>query len=81
MEYLSEEQRAFYARNGYLVLEGHLPGDMVERAHAEIARLSRHAATITESADRIDLENTHTLDAPRIRRIKRPDLQMIFLPP
>lgn len=78
MEYLSEPQREFYERNGYLVLEGHLPGDIVEQAHAEIARLSGHAATITESDDRIDLESTHTLAEPRIRRIKRPDLQSEF---
>ncbi len=78
MEFLSEQQRAFFERNGYLVLEGHLSGDIVDQAHAEIARLSGHAATITESDDRIDLESTHTLDEPRIRRIKRPDLQSDF---
>ena len=78
VEYLSEQQRDFYQRNGYLVLEGHLPRDVVERAHAEIERLSRHAETLTESDDRIDLENSHRPEDPRIRRIKRPDLQSDF---
>ena len=78
MEFLNETQRAFYADNGYLVLEGHLPVDIIKQAHAEIAHLSEHAKTIRESDDLIDIEDSHTPDEPRIRRIKRPDLQSPF---
>ena len=35
-------------------------------------------ATISESDDLIDVEDSHTKDDPRIRRIKRPDLQSDF---
>lgn len=78
METLTNEQRSFYEDNGYLVLEAQLPGEIVDQAHAEIARLSEHARTITVSDDLIDLENSHTPEDPRIRRIKRPDLQSDF---
>jgi len=78
MEFLSRDQIAFYRENGYLALPAHLPGDIVEKANREIDRLSRHAAGITGSDDLIDLEDTHTPETPRIRRIKRPDLQSTF---
>lgn len=75
---LSEEQHSFYRTNGYLVLENRLSPEQLASAHAEIGRLSAHAATITESDDLIDLEDSHTVSDPRIRRIKRPDLQSSF---
>ncbi len=78
MAYLNAEQRRSYDEDGYLVLEGHLPAETVARARAEIARLSEHAATIDVSDDLIDLEDHHTRSDPRIRRIKRPDLQSAF---
>lgn len=78
MEILTTKQIGFYRENGYLALPAHLPADVVEEAKCEIDRLSQHAAEITESDDLIDLEDTHTLDEPRIRRIKRPDLQSEF---
>ncbi len=78
MEILTENQTSFYRDNGYLVLEAHLPRSVIDQAQAEIARLSEPAKTLDESDDRIDLEDSHTRDAPRIRRIKRPDLQSEF---
>jgi len=78
VEYLSAEQRRSYEDNGYLVLEGHLPAETVARGRAEIARLSEYARTIDASDERIDLEDHHTRGEPRIRRIKRPDLQSAF---
>jgi ectoine hydroxylase len=78
MEYLDEEQRCFYDDNGYLVLKAHLPQTVIAQAHAEIARLSNHASTISASDDLIDIEESHSKETPRIRRIKRPDLQSEF---
>ncbi|MDJ0937816.1 MAG: phytanoyl-CoA dioxygenase family protein [Kiloniellales bacterium] len=78
MEYLSAAQREAYRENGYLVLEGHLPPETVARGRDEIARLSEHARRIDASDERIDLEDHHTRSQPRIRRIKRPDLQSDF---
>lgn len=78
MKHFSAEQKQFYLENGYLVLEGHLPAELVTRARFEIARLSEHAKTIDASDDLIDLEDSHTRSEPRIRRIKRPDLRSAF---
>lgn len=78
METLTQAQKQFYADNGYLVLPAHLSDEIIAQAHAEIARLSSHAATLDESDDLIDVEDSHARDDPRIRRIKRPDLQSEF---
>ena len=78
MTYLSAAQKRSYHENGYLVLEGHLPAELVTRGRVEIARLSEHAKTIDASDDLIDLEDSHTRNEPRIRRIKRPDLQSAY---
>lgn len=78
MEILSDHQVGFYRRNGYLALPAHLTADIVEEANREIERLSVHATEIGESDDLIDLEDSHAPDDPRIRRIKRPDLQSEF---
>ncbi|MEM9846154.1 MAG: phytanoyl-CoA dioxygenase family protein, partial [Pseudomonadota bacterium] len=78
MEILSEEQREFYVENGYLILPAHLSAQTLANSRAEIERLSEHARTLDASDDLIDLEDSHTRDEPRIRRIKRPDLQSDF---
>ena len=74
-EVLSEDQMAFYESEGYLVLENRLDDTMVEAIRDEIARLSAPAAAMTESDDRIDLEDSHTPGDPRVRRIKLPHKQ------
>ena len=74
-EILSEDQAAFYDEKGYLVLENHLGESMVDAIRAEIARLESQAAGMTQSNDRIDLEDSHTPDNPRVRRIKLPHMQ------
>lgn len=78
MEFLSQEQVQFYKDQGYLTLEGHLPSSVIEQAQDEIKHLCEHARTISQSDDLIDLEDSHTPENPRIRRIKRPDLQSSF---
>lgn len=74
-EVLSADQAGFYDENGYLVLENHLTGEMIEAVRAEIVRLEQLAVGMTESDDRIDLEDSHRPDDPRIRRIKLPHTQ------
>ena len=74
-EVLSKAQAAFYEENGYIVLENHLGTGVVESIRAEIARLEAQAAGMTESDDMIDLEDSHTPDNPRVRRIKLPHRQ------
>lgn len=77
-ECLTEDQIAFYRENGYLVLPAHLSAQIIAEAKAEIERLSVHAGEIDRSDHLIDVEDSHRRDDPRIRRIKRPDLQSAF---
>ena len=72
MEALNAEQKAFYEANGYLMLESRVPLPVIEEIRAEIARFEAEAAGMTEPNDRLDLEDTHRPEAPRVRRIKLP---------
>lgn len=72
MEVLTQAQRAGYDRDGYLVLEGRLSGAQLAALHAEIDRYTARARGLTEGTDDLDLEDSHTPDAPRVRRIKLP---------
>lgn len=71
-EVLSPEQIDRYRTDGYLVLKRRIPLPIIESIHAEIARFEDEARGLTASNDRLDLEDSHTKDAPRIRRIKLP---------
>ena len=71
-ETLTDAQIAFYRDNGYLVLENRVPEDIIAAIHAEIARFEEEAKGLTASNDRLDLEDSHRPDAPRLRRIKLP---------
>ncbi len=72
MECLSPAQKASYQANGYLLLENHVPPVWLNQIRAEIARFEDEAATMTASNDRLDLEDSHTQQEPRLRRIKLP---------
>ncbi len=74
-ETLSAADVGFYRENGYLILENRVPMDIVEAIRAEIARFEDMARGMTASDGRIDLEDSHSPDAPRIRRVKLPHTQ------
>ena len=71
-EVLTAAQAAFYEENGYLLLENRVPMDIIEAIRAEVGRFHEEARGMTESNDRLDLEDSHSPDNPRIRRIKLP---------
>ncbi|MEQ8355203.1 MAG: phytanoyl-CoA dioxygenase family protein [Kiloniellaceae bacterium] len=71
-EVLSEAQVRFYGDNGYLLLKERIPADFMARLRDEIARLVEEARGLTASNERIDLEDSHSPEAPRVRRIKLP---------
>lgn len=71
-EVLTEEQISSYHENGYLVLERHLPEEVLEGIRAEILRFEEEARGMTTSNDRLDLEDSHSPENPRLRRIKLP---------
>lgn len=73
-EVLSPEQIAQYDEDGYIIVENQIPPEWIAKIRAEITRFETEAATLERSNDRLDLEDTHTRDAPRLRRIKLPHM-------
>ncbi len=71
-EALTAAQKEFYDENGYLVIENRIPPATLDAIRVEIARFEDEAREMTESNSRIDLEDSHTPEAPRLRRIKLP---------
>lgn len=72
LEVLTIDQKGFYQENGYLVLEKQIPAQIIDDIRAEIAKYVETARSLTESSAEVDLEDTHTPDNPRVRRIKLP---------
>lgn len=72
MEVLTESQLRFYRDNGYLMLESQIPKVEIDRCIVEIEKFRAEASHLNASNDRLDLEDTHTPDNPRVRRIKLP---------
>ena len=74
-EVLSPDQIAFYQANGYLLLENRVPEPVMNGVRAEIERFRAMARGMTASDEKIDLEDSHSPDDPRIRRVKLPHTQ------
>ncbi|WP_298293136.1 phytanoyl-CoA dioxygenase family protein [uncultured Litoreibacter sp.] len=72
LETLTRDQKAFYEENGYLVLENRIPEVTLRDIRDEIAKYQEQARGMTAPNAEIDLEDSHTRDDPRIRRIKLP---------
>ncbi|MDE2791696.1 MAG: phytanoyl-CoA dioxygenase family protein [Paracoccaceae bacterium] len=69
---LRREQINHYNHNGYLVLECRIPDTVIRAIRDEIARFEDEARGLTASNDRLDLEDSHKPESPRVRRIKLP---------
>ena len=73
-ETLNHAQLTFYQDNGFLVLENKISNVWLKKIRLEISRFEEEAALLEKSNDRLDLEDSHTKGAPRLRRIKLPHL-------
>ncbi|MEP2030208.1 MAG: phytanoyl-CoA dioxygenase family protein [Paracoccaceae bacterium] len=73
-ECLTSAQITDYSEDGYLLLENQIPETWLSRLRSEIARFEVEARALTVSNDRLDLEDSHTRDNPRLRRIKLPHM-------
>ncbi len=71
-EVLSQSQIDDYNRDGFIVLENRIPDDIMDGVRAQIEVFVEEARGMTAPNDRIDLEDTHTPESPRVRRIKLP---------
>ncbi len=74
-EVLTQSQIDPYHDQGFLLLENHVPTDIMDAIRAEIDRFRDMARGMTASDDKIDLEDSHTPTDPRIRRVKLPHTQ------
>lgn len=69
---IDEQQVSFYREQGYLVVENVLSGTELDALREERDRLVAAASSVTDSDQIYDLEETHTAELPRVRRIKEP---------
>lgn len=69
---VSDEQVAQYREKGYLVLEAAIDEALMTRIRAEVDATVARAAEVEVNDDVYDLEASHSREAPRVRRIKRP---------
>ena len=59
-EVLTDSKITFYHGFGYLVLEHHLPAEIVNTVRTEIIRFEDEARELTVSNERLELEQGHT---------------------
>jgi len=69
---ISDLDIAFYRQNGYLLVENVLDRSTRARMKEVIAELVAKAKGVAQHNDVYDLEPSHTPEAPRVRRIKKP---------
>ncbi|KMW56823.1 phytanoyl-CoA dioxygenase family protein [Candidatus Rhodobacter oscarellae] len=74
-EVLTQAQIDEYRETGGIVVEGRLSAQDLAEIRAAIAQSYEEARGLTASTDRLDLEDSHAPDDPRIRRIKLPHTQ------
>ena len=69
---LTQDQIAAYRRDGYVKLEGTLTAEQLAGARAVMDEFVERSRGLSRSDDVIDLEDDHTAERPRIRRLKDP---------
>ena len=69
---LAQEQREFYFENGYLLVEGIVPLDVVEALREVTAEWAERSRRVEKSDAVFDLEPGHSAMNPRLRRLSSP---------
>lgn len=69
---LTRDQIDSYFARGFTIAEGVVDRPMLNRARAIIDTIVVNAHSVTRSNEIYDLEESHTPEAPRVRRIKEP---------
>ena len=72
---LSAAQKAFYAENGYLLVEDVVTGAQLKKLQNITDGLIDESRKVSESNERFDLDKGHSAAAPRLTRIKLPHKQ------
>ena len=72
---LTQEQITSYSKNGFLAVENVLSEQEVADLRRVTDEFVAQSAAFTENTDIFDLEPGHTVEAPRVRRLKDPPKQ------
>lgn len=72
---LTEDQRAAYFRDGYLVLENYVSADWLSRLRAAMTEVVDRSRAETRSGDVYVLEQGHSASDPRLHRVTSPQDQ------
>jgi phytanoyl-CoA hydroxylase len=75
---LTAAQVEQYRELGYLVVPGVLDGELLADVRRRVDAIVADAATVTQHTDVYDLEDSHSPQAPRVRRIKTPHKHFPF---
>ena len=70
---LTEEQRQFYFENGYLLLEKVISYTWIESLRAATDEMVSESRCIIKSDEKWDLEDGHSEETPRLRRLSSPN--------
>ena len=70
---LSQAERESYFENGYLSVERFVDGEWLERLRGIALEFVERSRAETRSGNVFDVAPGHRADAPRLRRLKRPD--------
>lgn len=70
MSAMNAERKAFYEREGYVVIPDLFPSSLVARLGGIVDELVAVAAKLDKSNEHYDLEPSHTVGQPRVRRLK-----------
>jgi phytanoyl-CoA hydroxylase len=69
---LTAAQRAAYDRDGFIVVPDVFSADDIVELRRVIDEFVAASATVTAHDSIYDLEDTHSADEPRVRRLKAP---------
>ncbi len=72
---LTDEEFALYEEHGYVVIDDLLSKEQINRLSEIVDELVAKAANLERGDDYYDLEPSHSLGNPRVRRLKKPIFQ------
>ena len=72
---LATDQIGFYQDNGYLLLEQVIPSSVLTSLRKTVDRFIDGSRAIETSNHIYDLDQSHSADSPRVRRLKDPHLR------
>jgi phytanoyl-CoA hydroxylase len=69
---ITKAQIEQYHEEGYVALEGFVPKATIDEMRRLVDEVVDNAKNVSKSDAQYDLDDTHTQDSPKVRRLKRP---------